>query len=48
VIVFADVKDVEAHVALFEGIVGACEKGAPVLDVDGCGVKTAAPLLADL
>jgi hypothetical protein len=47
VVVFADVEEVEAHVALFEGTTGACEKGAPVLDVDGRGVKIAAPLLVD-
>jgi hypothetical protein len=47
VVVFADVEEVKAHMTLFEGTVGAREKGAHVLDVDGCGVKTTAPLLAD-
>jgi hypothetical protein len=47
VVVFADVEEGKACVALFEGIVGAREEGAPVLDVDGHGAKTAAPLLTD-
>jgi hypothetical protein len=37
----------KAHVALFEGTAGAHEEGALVLDIDGCGAKTATPLLAD-
>jgi hypothetical protein len=47
VVVFADVEEDKACVALFEGIVSAHEEGALVLDVDGRGAKTAAPLLAD-
>jgi hypothetical protein len=47
VVVFADVEEVKGRVALYEGTAGAREKGAPVLDVDGRGVKIVAPLLAD-
>jgi hypothetical protein len=47
VVVFAGVEEGKAHVALFEGTVGACKEGTPVLDVDGHGVKAVAPLLAD-
>jgi hypothetical protein len=47
VVVFAGVEEGEAHVALFEGTVGAREEGVLVLDVDGRGAKMAAPLLAD-
>jgi hypothetical protein len=47
VVIFADVEEVESRMTLFEKIVGAREKGAPMLDVDNRGVKTAAPLLAD-
>jgi hypothetical protein len=47
VVIFAGVEEVKAHVALFEGTAGACEEGTPVLHIDGRGLKTAAPLLAD-
>jgi hypothetical protein len=47
VVVFAGVEEGEAHVALFEVTMGAHEEGAPVLDVDGRGVKADAPLLVD-
>jgi hypothetical protein len=47
VVVFDDVEEGKACVALFEGIVGAREEGTPVLDVDGRGAKTVVPLLAD-
>jgi hypothetical protein len=48
VVIFASVEESEAHMALFEGIAGTRKEGAPVLDVDGRGVKAAAPLLVDL
>jgi hypothetical protein len=44
VVIFDGVEEVEAHMALFEGIVGAREEGAPVLDVDRRGGKMATPL----
>jgi hypothetical protein len=44
VVIFAGVEEAEAHMALFEGIVGAREEGAPVLDVDRRGRKMATPL----
>jgi chaperonin cofactor prefoldin len=47
VVVFVDVEEVEARMALFERTEGTYEKGAPVLDVDSHGVKTAACLLVD-
>jgi hypothetical protein len=47
VVIFVGVDEVEAHVALFEGRAAAHEEGAPMLNVDGRGVKMAAPLLVD-
>jgi hypothetical protein len=47
VVIFAGVEEGEAHMALFEGIVGTREEGAHVLDVDGRGAKMVAPLSAD-
>jgi hypothetical protein len=47
VVIFTDTEEVKARETLFEGIVGAHEKDAPVLDINGCCVKTAAPLLLD-
>jgi hypothetical protein len=46
VVIFAGVEEVEVRVALFEGTAGTRAKHAPVLDVDGRGVKIVAPLLA--
>jgi hypothetical protein len=47
VVIFTGVEEGKAHVALFEGTAGAHEEGALVLDIDGCGAKTATPLLVD-
>jgi hypothetical protein len=47
VVIFFGVDEVEARVALFEGRAAAHEEGAPMLNVDGRGVKMAAPLLVD-